>query len=83
MSRDNPNIRRQLLTSLQKDFKLGLSEEEDKEKKRRNLGNIRFIGELYKLQMVTARIMHECVKKLLMTSNEESLECLCRWRNNS
>merc|ERR1719278_121047 len=22
--------------------------------------------------------MHECVKKLLMTTDEESLECLCR-----
>merc|ERR1719430_1741205 len=46
--------------------------------RRRRLGNISFIGELYKLHMLTARIIHECVKKLLMTSNEESLECLCR-----
>jgi len=46
--------------------------------RRRSLGNIRFIGELYKLQMLTARIMHECVKKLLTTTDEESLECLCR-----
>merc|ERR1719445_2217660 len=45
--------------------------------RRRSLGNIRFIGELYKLQMVTVRIMHECVKKLLKTRDEESLECLC------
>ena len=43
-----------------------------------NLRVPRFIGELYKLQMLTARIMHECVKKLLMTTDEESLECLCR-----
>lgn len=46
--------------------------------RRRSLGNIRFIGELYKLQMLTARIMHECVKKLLTTTDDESLECLCR-----
>ena len=40
----------------------------------------RFIGELYKLGMLTARIMHECVRKLLNSnpSDEESLECLCR-----
>ena len=40
----------------------------------------RFIGELYKLGMLTARIMHECVRKLLSSnpSDEESLECLCR-----
>lgn len=46
--------------------------------RRRSLGNIRFIGELYKLKMLTARIMHECVKKLIASTDEESLECLCR-----
>lgn len=48
--------------------------------RKRSLGNIRFIGELYKLGMLTARIMHECVRKLLNSnpSDEESLECLCR-----
>lgn len=33
--------------------------------KRRGLGLVRFIGELYKLSMLTERIMHECVKKLV------------------
>jgi translation initiation factor 4G len=33
--------------------------------KRRGLGLIQFIGELYKLGMLTLRIMHECVLKLL------------------
>ena len=33
--------------------------------KRQGLGLIKFIGELFKLQMLTERIMHECVKKLL------------------
>ena len=33
--------------------------------KRRGLGLVRFIGELYKLQMLTERIMHDCVKKLV------------------
>ncbi len=28
--------------------------------------------------MLTARIMHECVQKLLKYDDEESLECLCR-----
>jgi hypothetical protein len=32
--------------------------------RRRSLGNIRFIGELYKLKMLTGRIMHECVQVL-------------------
>lgn len=57
-----------------------MEEEEDAEKKeqlrvdledlkfksrRRSLGNVRFIGELYKLQMLSAKIMVECVKMLL------------------
>jgi translation initiation factor 4G len=47
--------------------------------RRRSLGNIRFIGELYKLKMLTARIMHECLKQLLRSpADEEALECLCR-----
>lgn len=33
--------------------------------KRRGLGLVKFIGELYKLNMLTERIMHECIKKLL------------------
>ncbi|GAB6018572.1 Eukaryotic translation initiation factor 4 gamma [Chamberlinius hualienensis] len=46
--------------------------------KRRSLGNIRFIGELFKLKMLTNRIMHDCVKKLLDDGDDASLECLCR-----
>jgi translation initiation factor 4G len=33
--------------------------------KRRGLGLIQFIGELYKLNMLTLRIMHECVMRLI------------------
>ena len=33
--------------------------------KKRMLGNIRFIGELYKQKMLTEKIMHECLIKLL------------------
>ncbi|KAK8170729.1 hypothetical protein BC567DRAFT_210480 [Phyllosticta citribraziliensis] len=47
--------------------------------KRKGLGLIQFIGELYKLGMLTVRIMHECVMRLLNfegmpdESNVESL----------
>jgi hypothetical protein len=38
-----------------------------------------FIGELFKLQMLTAPIMYDCVEYLLKDkTDEESLECLCR-----
>ncbi|GME64009.1 hypothetical protein GTA08_BOTSDO05754 [Neofusicoccum parvum] len=52
--------------------------------KRRGLGLIQFIGELYKLGMLTVRIMHECVMRLLNfegvpdESNIESLVKLLR-----
>ncbi|XP_067328797.1 eukaryotic translation initiation factor 4 gamma 3 isoform X5 [Anolis sagrei] len=46
--------------------------------RRRSIGNIKFIGELFKLKMLTEAIMHDCVVKLLKNHDEESLECLCR-----
>ncbi|KAK9065450.1 hypothetical protein SSX86_014849 [Deinandra increscens subsp. villosa] len=63
------------------------SEEEREEKRvkarRRMLGNIRLIGELYKKRMLTERIMHECIKKLLGSNqnpnpDEENIEALCK-----
>ncbi|EDQ98235.1 uncharacterized protein LACBIDRAFT_242275, partial [Laccaria bicolor S238N-H82] len=48
--------------------------------KRQGLGLIKFIGELFKLQMLSERIMHECVKKLLINVDkpkEEEIESLC------
>lgn len=49
--------------------------------KRRGLGLVKFIGELFKLQMLTERIMHECIKKLLgnvENPEEEEIESLCK-----
>ncbi|KZP09261.1 hypothetical protein FIBSPDRAFT_938560 [Athelia psychrophila] len=49
--------------------------------KRQGLGLIKFIGELFKLQMLTERIMHECVKKLLgnvENPEDEKIESLCK-----
>ena len=41
------------------------------------MGVIRFIGELYKLRMLTPKIMHGCVTKLIKDpTDEEALECL-------
>ncbi|KAJ0439154.1 putative MIF4G-like, type 3, initiation factor eIF-4 gamma, MA3, MIF4G-like domain superfamily [Helianthus annuus] len=64
------------------------TEEEREEKRvkarRRMLGNIRFIGELYKKRMLTERIMHECIMKLLSYNqknanpDEEDIEALCK-----
>ncbi|XP_047956845.1 eukaryotic translation initiation factor 4G-like [Salvia hispanica] len=62
-----------------------LTEEEREDKRlrvrRRMLGNIRLIGELYKKKMLTERIMHECINKLLgqyQNPDEENIEALCK-----
>jgi translation initiation factor 4G len=49
--------------------------------KRRGLGLVQFIGELFKLQMLTERIMHECVRKLVDfsgTPDEAEVESLSK-----
>jgi len=58
-------------------LKEDLSYQEGKER-RRMLGNIRFIGELFKLNMLTETIMHNCVMSLFRGRDDESLESLCR-----
>ncbi|KAJ0970749.1 hypothetical protein J5N97_018708 [Dioscorea zingiberensis] len=59
----------------------GEREEKRIKARRRMLGNIRLIGELYKKKMLTERIMHECIKKLLgqyQNPDEEDIEALCK-----
>ncbi|KIJ05692.1 hypothetical protein PAXINDRAFT_103675 [Paxillus involutus ATCC 200175] len=49
--------------------------------KRQALGLIKFFGELFKLKLLTERVMHECVKKLLVNvenPEEEGIEGLCQ-----
>ncbi|KII95568.1 hypothetical protein PLICRDRAFT_48515 [Plicaturopsis crispa FD-325 SS-3] len=51
--------------------------------KRRYLGLTKFLGELFKLRMLTERIMHECVKKLFgkvdnPAAENEEIETLCQ-----
>ncbi|CAH8381100.1 unnamed protein product [Eruca vesicaria subsp. sativa] len=62
------------------------TEQEREEKRlkvrRRMLGNIRLIGELYKKKMLTEKIMHACIQKLLgfdqEDPHEENIEALCK-----
>ena len=49
--------------------------------KRRALGNVSFIGELYKLNMLTSKIIWACVLKSVTdvdNPDEEEVEALCR-----
>lgn len=53
-------------------------EDEQRKTRMRSIGNIRFIGELYKLKMLTSKIMVYCIKRLIDKLEEERLECLCK-----
>ncbi|KAK4379512.1 hypothetical protein RND71_001374 [Anisodus tanguticus] len=71
------------VTNEEGEVKLSAEEREEKRVKARRqmLGNIRLIGELYKKRMLTERIMHECIKKLLgdyQNPDEENVEALCK-----
>ena len=49
--------------------------------RRRALGNIQFIGQLYRQKMLTERIMHACIQSLLGNVDaprQEDVECLCK-----
>ena len=44
--------------------------------RKRSLCNVRFIGEFFKLKMLSESIMKECISRLLRsTSDEKALEC--------
>ncbi|CAG9856771.1 unnamed protein product [Phyllotreta striolata] len=63
----------------------GASSEEEEERrqiaKRKMLGNIKFIGELGKLEILSESILHRCIRELLVKRGDdpsEDLECLCQ-----
>jgi translation initiation factor 4G len=88
----NSPFRIMLLSKCQLEFEAGLKpvdkegktlediHEEEHAQKRRFLGNIKFIGELYKKGMLLERIMHTCVAHLIgdiQNPVEEDLEAVC------
>ena len=60
-----------------KELQINLDDEE-RRMRIKSVGNIRFIGELFKQNMLTCKIMHQCIKHLLNQADEENLECLCK-----
>jgi hypothetical protein len=46
--------------------------------RRTALGNIKFIGELYKVGNISENVMHNCIRRLLQAPDEEATESLCR-----
>jgi translation initiation factor 4G len=43
----------------------------------KSVGNVKFIGELFKIGRLTTNIMQQYVKRLLKEEDEGSLECSC------
>ncbi len=76
----NVNFRTLLLTRCQNEFDSAEYEEiyyKKNELADSELGNILFIGELFKLGILTEGIMKDCVERLLKTESDHNLECLC------
>ncbi len=59
------------------EYQANLAEEEGK-LRRRSVGTVRFIGELYKIGMLTSKIMIGCIKTLIDKDSEDKLECSCK-----
>lgn len=52
--------------------------EEESNMRRRLVSTVRFIGELYKMDMLTTNIMNWCIKCLVDSGAEDKLECLSK-----
>uniref|UniRef100_H2Z560 W2 domain-containing protein n=1 Tax=Ciona savignyi TaxID=51511 RepID=H2Z560_CIOSA len=69
-----------------KEGALSLEEEEQRSRaKHHMLGNIKFIGELYRLNLLHESIVHKCIMQLIRAKKKgtvddisEDLECLCQ-----
>ena len=74
------NLRLVLLKLCQLEFKkldVATLDSDVNDHRHRSLGNMQFVGELFKFQLMKEKVIHSCVTKLLSTQNEEALECLC------
>ena len=84
MNEATPIFRRELLGKCQEEFDYDDIQkmEFDFKAKIRTLGNIKFIGELYKKKILVIPIIHACIKRLLKQTpeepDEEQLESLCK-----
>lgn len=46
--------------------------------RRRTVCTVGFIGELYRMEMLTSKIINWCIQAMLEGPSEEKLECLCK-----
>lgn len=64
----NIQFKRFLLNMCQNEF----------EKRNRMTGNIVFIGQLFKTQMISEQIIHSCLDKLIDDPTDDNIECICK-----
>uniref|UniRef100_A0A4W6G5X7 Eukaryotic translation initiation factor 4 gamma 2 n=1 Tax=Lates calcarifer TaxID=8187 RepID=A0A4W6G5X7_LATCA len=80
--KQNTTFRRLLISKLQDDL-FDTEEEQRAIAKIKMLGNIKFIGELGKLNLIHESILHKCIKtvkeeRVQLKDMGEDLECLCQ-----
>merc|ERR1740130_160620 len=88
----NSSFKRVLLTQCQvefekvspdpADFETAEDHEAEMDKyRKRSAGNIKFVGELYKIELLTEKIMHQCIRELLgdiKNPAHHNVEALCK-----
>jgi translation initiation factor 4G len=70
----NVKFKQFMLTICQKEFEKSPSDETRKTM----VGNILFIGQLFKKQMISEQIVHYCIRKLLEEPTDFNIECVCK-----
>jgi len=76
LSASNPSFRKTLLTLCQTKFdETEIEKENTLLMKKKSIGLMKFIGELYKSKHIKGRIMVGCLRRLLKPDDEEKLEC--------
>ncbi|CAH2220700.1 eukaryotic translation initiation factor 4 gamma 1 isoform X3 [Pelobates cultripes] len=73
-------LQKELVAAMLPEEKTRLKEELSeacKKSRKRSQGNIKFIGELFKLKLLSEDTMKDILSKLLNRNSEESMECLC------
>lgn len=65
---DDPILKKELLEKL---------DDEKRISRKRSVGNIKLIAELYKLNILSYKIMFQCFDHLLANPHDDYIECLC------
>lgn len=63
------------LTEQEKKIKKAQLEEKNAQARRRAMGNMTFVGFLYRFALVTEKIVHVCIQDLLGEPTPEEIEC--------